>query len=127
MKENLTFTRDNHDPFTKLLFDVLGIFAEFERNLISERTAMALAHKRSQHQVYNHTPYGYQRQGERMVEVPEEQRIIRSIKKWREKGESYRGIADRLNGGDIPTKQGGYWHPSTIRQILGNDLHKGSH
>ena len=23
VKENLTFTRDNHDPFTKLLFDVL--------------------------------------------------------------------------------------------------------
>ncbi len=77
--------------------------------------------------VYNHTPYGYQRQGERMVEVPEEQTVIKAIKRRRQQGESFQRIADRLNGDNIPTKQGGYWHPSTIRQILGNDLHKGSH
>lgn len=37
-KENLTF--QNHgiqDPFAKLLFQVLGSFAEFERNIIRER------------------------------------------------------------------------------------------
>lgn len=37
-KENLTFS--NHgtqDPFAKLLFQVLGSFAEFERNIIRER------------------------------------------------------------------------------------------
>ena len=37
VKENLTFTKDNHDPFTKLLFDVLGSFAEFERNILRGR------------------------------------------------------------------------------------------
>lgn len=48
VKENLTFTRDNHDPFIKLLFDVLGSFAEFARNILRERQRKGIEKPRQQ-------------------------------------------------------------------------------
>lgn len=39
VKENLTFSQGVSDPVSKLMFQMLGSFAEFERNLIRERQA----------------------------------------------------------------------------------------
>ncbi len=39
VKENLTFSQGVADPASKLMFQMLGSFAEFERNLIRERQA----------------------------------------------------------------------------------------
>jgi len=108
----------------RMMLTMMAAFAEFERNLISERTVTALAHKRSRRQVYNHTPYGYRREGGDILKIPEEQRIIRMIERWRGQGETFQAIADRLNSENIPTKLGTHWYPATIRKILGNDLHK---
>jgi DNA invertase Pin-like site-specific DNA recombinase len=108
----------------RMMLTMMAAFAEFERNLISERTTFALAHKRSQRQAYNHTPYGFERPVGNILELPEEQQVVRSIKTWREKGETFQGIADRLNQDNVRTKHGAKWHRSTIRQILRNDLHR---
>ncbi len=37
IKENLNFTADETDNMGKLLFQILGAFAEFERSMIKER------------------------------------------------------------------------------------------
>lgn len=108
----------------RMMLTMMAAFAEFERNLISERTATALAHKRSKKQVYNHVPYGYCRDGDNILKVPEEQRVIRMIQRCRERGDTFKAISDRLNADNIPTKLGTQWYPATIRKILGNDLHK---
>jgi len=45
----------------KMVFRMLAVLAEFERDQISERTTMAMAHKRSQGQrISRHIPYGMQ-------------------------------------------------------------------
>lgn len=36
-KESLTFSADNSNPMSELIFNVMGAFAEFERSLIRER------------------------------------------------------------------------------------------
>lgn len=36
-KEGLTFTADSSNPMNKLMFQMLGAFAEFERSIIKER------------------------------------------------------------------------------------------
>lgn len=41
-KENLIF-KDTHDPIQKLMFQLLGSFAEFERSLIKERQREGIA------------------------------------------------------------------------------------
>ncbi len=108
----------------RMMLTMMAAFAEFERNLVSERTSIALAHKRSKGQAYNHTPYGFDREGDLMVENPEEQRIITLIQQWREQGNSLQGIATKLNNEGIATKHKAQWHPSTVRKILRNDLHQ---
>lgn len=42
IKEGLTIKHDDKNPMTKMFFQMLGMFAEFERNLISLRTSEAL-------------------------------------------------------------------------------------
>ena len=42
-KEHMTFSGGNSDPMAKLMFQVLGAFAEFERSLIRERQAEGIA------------------------------------------------------------------------------------
>lgn len=42
-KENLTFNADGLNPINKLMFQLLGAFAEFERNIIRERQAEGIA------------------------------------------------------------------------------------
>jgi DNA invertase Pin-like site-specific DNA recombinase len=42
-KENLTFTGSNENPMNKLMLQMMGAFAEFERNLIKERQREGIA------------------------------------------------------------------------------------
>jgi site-specific DNA recombinase len=102
----------------KMVFRMLAVLNEFERDQISERTAAALRHKREQHQAYSPTPYGFDRICDLLVINHDEQKIIQEILELREKEWSLRGIADRLNQLGIPAKNGGKWHPSAIRSVL---------
>lgn len=47
IKENQTYSRDNSNPFNKVLLQVLGAFAEFERNIMLERQAEGIAHAKA--------------------------------------------------------------------------------
>lgn len=98
-------------------------FAELERNMIAERTAAALAHKKAHGEAYSPTPMGYDRQGDNLVKNPEEQQVVAQIKAWRREGLPLREIAGRLNDAGVKTKRGGKWYASTVNYILGNSLH----
>lgn len=110
----------------RMILTMLAGFAEFERNLISERTITALAFKKSRHQAYSPTPLGFDRKGDRLTRNDAELQTIRQIREWRTAGRSLRWIADELNCRQVPTKRGGEWHPSTINYILRNDLYQES-
>jgi len=108
----------------RFFITVLAGFAEFERALISERTATALRHKKINRQAYTSTPYGFHRDGIRLVEAPEEQQVISKIFDMRRAGYSYREIAKKLNDAGIPTKMGKKWAPGTVHYIVNNSLYK---
>jgi DNA invertase Pin-like site-specific DNA recombinase len=42
LKQNLTLKSDTQDPMSKMLITILSMFAEFERDIISQRTKEAL-------------------------------------------------------------------------------------
>ena len=44
VKESQVYSRDNSNPFNKVLLQVLSAFAEFERNIMLERQAEGIAH-----------------------------------------------------------------------------------
>jgi DNA invertase Pin-like site-specific DNA recombinase len=107
----------------RMFLTMLAAFAELERNLIAERTASAMQHKKRNRAVYNHTPLGFSRQGGMLIEEPTEMETIARIHDMRREGATLAGIAASLNESKIPTKLGGRWYASTIRQILTNDLY----
>ena len=128
----------------RMLLTMMAAFAEFERNLIAERTTFALAHKRSQAKVYANTPYGCERTGEGitksmarrggtetargesgpdLVENAAERMVIEQMKIARAGGLSLRAIAGMLNAEKVPCKRGGQrWYASTVGKILSNDV-----
>jgi len=59
IKEGQTYSRDNSNPFNKVLLQVLGAFAEFERNIMLERQAEGIAHAKS-HGTKTGKPFGKQ-------------------------------------------------------------------
>jgi DNA invertase Pin-like site-specific DNA recombinase len=103
----------------RLVVNIIVCVAQWEREAIAERTTAVLQWKKEHGQVYNHTPYGYERNGDKLIQLQHEQQVIHEIKVRRQAGESLREIAGRLNADVVPTKiPGRKWHASTIANIL---------
>jgi site-specific DNA recombinase len=102
----------------KMLLTMLAGFAEFERNLISERTTSALRYKKAHGLVYNRASYGLDAKDGALVPNVAEQRILERMKALRSEGMSYSGIANELNGEGVVSKSGGQWHPFAVQKIL---------
>jgi len=103
----------------KMMFQMMAVLAEFERNLVAERTANALQHKKRTGQKYtNKTPYGFEAIEGRLVEVKQEAAVVADIQAARASGATLQAIANDLNGRGIPTKTGKQWQPATIHYLL---------
>ncbi len=102
----------------KMVFRMLAVLNEFERDQISERTTAALRHKREKRQPYSPTPYGLDRVGDVLVINHTEQKTIEDILDLREQGWSFRRIAGKLNLDGVESKRGGQWFGSTVRSII---------
>jgi len=102
----------------KFFLTIMAGVAEMERNLIGERTRVALQHKRRNGEVYGPEPFGYRREGERLVPNPTELRALELMKSLRTQGYSYRQIAYELRRRRVPTKNGGRWEAATVAKIL---------
>jgi DNA invertase Pin-like site-specific DNA recombinase len=97
---------DTTTPQGEMMATVLAAFAQFERRLIGQRTAEALAVKRAE--------------GVRLGRpraLPND--VIERIWRMHRRGSSLRKIAQRLNAERVPTAHGGArWHASTVAAIL---------
>jgi site-specific DNA recombinase len=103
----------------KMMFQMLAVLSEFERNLTAERTSGALQHKKSTGQKYtNQTPYGFEAIEGRLVQVPQEADVVAEIQAARAGGTTLQAIANSLNGRSIQTKTGKSWAPATIHLLL---------
>lgn len=102
----------------RMVFKMLAVLADFERDQIGERTRMALSHKRAKREVYSATPYGFQAIEGRLIEVEQEAAVVAEMQASRKAGHTLQAIADSLNQRGIPTKHGRQWRPSTIHHLL---------
>ncbi len=111
---------DTSSPTGKFFFTVMAGLAQLERDVISQRTKAALAHKWTlKEKNGGDTPFGYTLDGERLIPHPEEQKAIRLVRDLHGKGWSLRQIAGELERRSIPTKAGkARWHPQQINVIL---------
>lgn len=107
----------------KMVFRMLAVLAEFERDLVSERTTTAMRHLRSQgRRVGRWLPYGFDldADGRHLIENVAEQETVALIRQWHRAGMSLRDIADKLNTQSVPAKQGGAWSHVAVHRVLQN-------
>ena len=116
---SLTKQIDTTTAAGKMMFQMLSVLAEFERNLVVERTTNALQRKKRTGQKYtNQKPYGFEAIEGRLVEVKQEAKIVVEIQASRAGGDTLQFIADGLNGRGIRTKTGKQWALATIHLLL---------
>ncbi|WHZ16637.1 MAG: hypothetical protein OJF52_003487 [Nitrospira sp.] len=109
----------------KMVFRMFSVLAEFEADLVAERTKGAMAHLRSQSKrISGRIPFGYDlaADGETLSPNPLEQEGLRLINTLRLKGMGRRRIAARLNAEGVPTKTGAPWSHQAIGGILKRSL-----
>ena len=105
----------------KMVFRMLAVMAEFEKDQISERTKFAMAHKKSKSERVGTVPYGYDLaiDGISLVSNPIEQAAIGLVKELNSRGMSLREIADELTARGYLTKKGkDRWNHMTIKNLL---------
>ena len=97
-------------------------YAELEKNLISERTKEALNQIKIEGGTLGATRYGWERSEDldafgrkKLVPKESEMKILYECKALREAGYTLQQIADKFNAEERPTKRGGKWFPSTVR------------
>ncbi len=115
---SLTEKIDTTTAAGKMVFRMLAVLNEFERDQISERTKAALSHKKACGEKYAPVPFGYKELNGRLVEVQEEASIVAEILTLREQGSTLRDIATQLNDRGIEGKRGGKWYASTVRYLI---------
>ena len=116
---SLSESLDTSTAAGRMVVSMLGVVAQWEREAISERTSLALSHKRLQGKVYGSTPFGYRREGHYLVRNPEEQRALVEMIRLDTEGASYREIARMLERRGIsPRKGGDKWYASSVRSVL---------
>ena len=97
---------DTTTPAGAMMANILATFAQFERDLIGQRTKDALAVKRSQ---------GVKLGRFEGVSA----RVADRIRELHKSGLSLNAIATRLTADAVPTAQGGRrWYASTVRAIV---------
>jgi len=125
-------------PTQNLMINILGSFAEFERELITDRTRRGRRHKvETRHQYLGgNTAYGYRYinkdqtadNGGRIELITHEAAIVRKMFHWvDQEALSARQVVGRLNGLRITPRRGGRkWGKSSVLRILRNEMYAGT-
>lgn len=121
-KENIN-TQSMESEF---MLSVLSSLAESESSSISQNSKWSIS-KKFQDGTYiiSYPPYGYQNVNGEMVIIPEQAEVVKRIFAECLAGEGSYRIAKRLNEEGVPSKKGGNWHSTTIREILKNEKYTG--
>lgn len=117
---SITESFDTKTATGRMIFRVLAVLAEFEAEVASERTKLALDRLKSKGQkTGGAVPYGFDADETRkLTPNPAEQKVISYIKKMHNQGKSMSWIAKRLNERGILTKTGKKWFTQTVKYVL---------
>jgi DNA invertase Pin-like site-specific DNA recombinase len=98
------------DPSRKLVRQVFGAIAEYERAMIVLKLRAARQRVRAREgRCEGRKPFGSR---------PGETETIARIRELARKGLNFSNIADTLNSEELPTRAGGQWFPATVSRVL---------
>ena len=88
---------DTKSATGRFFLTILSAIAQMERDMIAERTKDALAHKKQKGEWTGRVPFGFRLENNRLVEDPDQIRVIQKAKRLRRSGKSLREISETLN------------------------------
>jgi DNA invertase Pin-like site-specific DNA recombinase len=112
---------DTRSATGRLIMNVLSSVAQWEREIISERTRAAMGHLKGQgRHTGGHVPYGFvlADDGQHLEPLEAEQAVIRMAIALHEGGASLSSIARKLTSDGTAAKNGGAWQPTQVKRIL---------
>ncbi len=110
---------DTSSSSGRLFLNIMASFAEYERELINERTQGGRKFKASKGgYAYGKPRFGMKSVNKELVECEEQKKVIQIIKNHRRSGKSFYAIAKYLNKNGYATKQGREWHDTSVMNIL---------
>ncbi len=112
---------DTRSANGRMVLNLIMTIAEWEREVIAERTKDVLQGKISRGERCGKIRFGYTlaTDGKTLVPQPNEQEAIALMHRWNGEEKTYREMIELLEEMGIETKQpGSIWRPCTIRQIL---------
>lgn len=123
-------------PTHNLMVNILGSFAEFEREMILDRTRRGIRYKVEIRKLFLgcNAAYGYRYISKlkspdgvgRLQVHAEEAAVVKQMYDWvDEESLSARQVLARLNSLGIPTRTGVKWGASTVLRILRNETYAG--
>lgn len=90
----------------RMVINMMGSIAQWERETISERTRAALAVKRAHGVHLGRRP------------EPVNEAVLERIRAWRAEGRTYEAIVAACEDAGLPTPRGARWHPTTVARLL---------
>ena len=105
-----------------MVFRMLAVLAEFERDVAPERTTAALAHKHANGQRTGTVPYGFDLADDGGMLIPNESErfVIADIRSMRRRGVKLASIAVALTERSVPTNTRRFdaWSAQSAWRIL---------
>ena len=102
----------------RMVFRMMSVLAEFEREQLAERTRAAMQHLKAQGRVVGSIPHGYARDGHELVLNVAEQRVVELAQQLRDKGMSLRAVSDELAARGAFNREGRPFNPKSVRSML---------
>ncbi len=109
---------DTQSALGKFFVNMTAALSQLERDQVSERTVMAMAHKKEQGQHCGSPAYGFTMVDKKLVKVAKEHEAIALIQAMKADGANLQAIADELNNQGITTKRGYQWQPMQVSRVL---------
>jgi DNA invertase Pin-like site-specific DNA recombinase len=106
----IDLTLGNDDPSGKLIRQILGAVAEWEKcALVSKLRASRLRIRRAGVKCEGKKPYGH---------TLEESAVVKLVLEHRTSGKSFVAIANELNVSGVKSRSGKKWHPTQVQRVI---------
>ena len=109
---------DTSTPAGRVVFRVLAVLGEFEREQVAERTRGAILHLKAKGQRYGSIPHGFRDEGGQLVKDAREAEVVRLVQSLRERGLSLRKISDELAARGAFNREGRPFNHNSINSML---------
>ncbi len=115
---------DTSSAIGQFFLTLMGSLAELESSQTGERIKDVKGKNKSSGRCYSAPIYGFDNDAQTHLLIPNDELMTAKSIIFDAKTKSYGQIAKELNEKNVPTKNKGKWHRSTVSNIVNNSVYK---